>query len=164
MNFFNSECQTAGITAARFGLCDDEVGEAAYVDYDNETVWIATVVNQRGVVLIFTAVDKCVIKHGEQTGRGRCDVMLTSAEHLYFVELKSARCADNAHGKSQLVSTIQFFKEHHSKRLAEFKHRKAFLCNNKKRARFVVIDNEEQTRFFREYGFRLDLQNEVLMV
>jgi len=28
----------------------------------------------------------------------------------------------------------------------------------------VVIDNEEQKRFFREHSFRLDLQNEVLVV
>lgn len=163
MNFFNSDCQTAGITAARFGLCDDEAGDVAYVDEQNEADWIATVINNQGVVLTFTAVDKCVIKDGEQSGRGRCDAMLTSTEHLYFVELKSADRADNAHGKSQLVSTIEFFKERHGDRLAEFRHRKAFLCNNKKRP-FIVMDNEEQKRFFREYGFRLDLQNEVLIV
>lgn len=163
MNFFKPECQTTGITSACFGLCDDEVGQVAYVDYQNKAVWIATVENKRGVVLTFTAVDKCVIKDHEQTGRGRCDGMLTSVEHLYFVELKSAKCANNAHGKKQLVSTIQFFKEHHGERLAEFRHRKVFLCNNKKRA-FVVIDNEEQKRFVRDHGFRLDLQNEVLIL
>lgn len=163
MNFFNPECQTTGITAARFGLCDDESGAAAHVDYQNEAVWIATVENRRGITLTFTAIDKCVIADDEQTGRGRCDAMLTSTDHLYFVELKSAKCADTAHGKEQLVSTIQFFKEHHGERLAGFRHRKAFLCNKKKRA-FVVIDNEEQKRFFRDHGFRLDLQNEVLVV
>ena len=163
MNFFNPECQTAGITTARFGLCDDKPGEVAYVDYQNDKAWIATVVNNQGIELTFTAVDKCVIKDGEQTGRGRCDGMLTSVEHLYFVELKSAKLATNTEGKEQLVSTIQFFKQHHSQSLAGFRCRKAFFCNNKKRP-FVVIDNEEQKRFFRDYGFRLDMQNEVLMV
>ena len=163
MNFFKPECQTPGITATRFGLCDDEVGGPAYADHQNEAAWIATVDNGRGVALTFTAVDKCVINDDEEKGRGRCDAMLTSEEHLFFVELKSAECADNAHGKKQLISTIEFFREHHGQRLEKFRHRKAYLCNNKKRA-FIVLDNEEQKRFFREYGFRLDLQNTVLVV
>lgn len=164
MNFFNTACQKGGITESLFGLCDDQAGGPAYVDFaNNNDNWVATVINNSGLTLVFTAIDKCVLNDNDEKGRGRCDAMLTSSEHLYFVELKSAKKSTISHGKAQLASTIQFFLKHHLPAYSNYRHRKAFLCNNRKNSRFIVIDNEEQKRFYREHGFRLDIQNQVLV-
>jgi len=74
-----------------FGLCDDQQGSIAYTNLDDPNKWIATVKNDRSTRLIFTAIDKCIIKDNEQIGMGRCDCMLTSEEHILFVELKDQR-------------------------------------------------------------------------
>ena len=89
-------------------------------------------------------------------GRGRCDAMLTSDELLYLAELKDRGSSSwRADAIEQLKSTIEFLRQHHD--LTPFRHKKAFACN-KKRQSFQQIDHEERLRFFRTYGFRLDLQ------
>jgi hypothetical protein len=75
MNFFNAACQEPSINNTLFGLCDDQNGGKAYTNVDDPTKWIATVKNDDSKTLIFTAIDKCVIKDNEEVGRGRCDGM-----------------------------------------------------------------------------------------
>jgi hypothetical protein len=124
--------------------------------------WIATVKNKRGVRLLFTAVDKCIIQDHEYPGRGRCDGMLTSEEHLYLIELKDSDWATQTSAKEQLISTIQFLREHHPGIIRKYRHRKAFVCNKKRP--FYVMAKEENLFFFRTYEFRLDVQAEVVVV
>jgi len=47
-------------------------------DSENKDKWTATVENSNGLTLIFTAVDKDVIKDDEYPDYKRCDGMLTS--------------------------------------------------------------------------------------
>lgn len=161
INFFEPTCQEQGITNALFGLCDDQNGKKAYTNVINPTKWIATVKNDNNKNLLFTAIDKCIIKDNEQIGRGRCDGMLTSDEHLYFVELKNANSPWQTDAIEQLESTIQFFKTNHN--IDAYRYKKAFACN-KKKEKFRVIDNEFNIRFYRTYGFRIDIQAEILVV
>ncbi len=162
MNFFDTQCQEPPIRHTLFGLCDDENGQKAYSNVDNPNSWIATVKNDKRKTLVFTAIDKCVIKDGEEVGRGRCDAMLTSDEHLYFVELKNMMANWQTDAVQQLISTIHLFAKHHN--VKDFRHRKAFACNRKHR-KFVEIDNERNIRFRNEnYGFRLDIQADVVVV
>jgi len=163
MDFFETTCQEPTIDESIFGLCDDQNGAKAYTNIDDQTKWIATVRNDCNKRLTFTAIDKCVLKDEEEPDRGRCDGMLTSAEHehLYFVELKNERKQWIKDAIEQLESTIQFFIDYHD--INVFKHKKAFACNNKHR-HFQEIDNELNLRFFRTYRVRIDVQTEIIIV
>lgn len=161
MDFFDSACQEPPIQEKLFGICDDGTSEKAYTDVLDPSKWIAKVKNEKQIELIFTAVDKCIIKDNEEKGRGRCDGMLTSDEHLYFIELKDELKNWKTDAIEQLESTISFFNQHHD--LSKYRHKKAFACNKKRKA-FQVIDNEQNKRFFRQYGFRIDAQAEIIIV
>jgi len=161
MDFYNSACQEPLINEKLFGICDDENGEKAYVDTNDSSKWIASVKNNNEKKLIFTAVDKCIIKDNEQEGRGRCDGMLTSPSHLYFIELKNETRGWISDAIEQLESTIKFFIENHD--ISIYRHKKAFACNKKHRP-FRVVNNEQNKRFFREYGFRIDVQAEIIVI
>ncbi|GAL85567.1 hypothetical protein MYP_2796 [Sporocytophaga myxococcoides] len=165
MNFFDKTCQEPPINHVKFGICDDEGGGKAYTDLTDEAKWIATIVNENELSLTFTAIDKCVIKDGEETGRGRCDGMLTSSNHLYLMELKCVKKGGEwkQGAIEQLVSTIQFLYEYHEEEVVKFRHKKAFACN-KRVPRFQEIDNEYNKWFWRTYGFRIDVQAEIIVV
>lgn len=165
MNFFDPNCQQGPYTATTFGLCDPENGGVAYVDAAsrNQQQWIATVENPSQQAVTFTAIDKCVIQDGDEPGRGRCDGMLTTQHLLYLVELKDQRKVWQTHAIEQLESTIQFLLAAHPDVSGRFRHKKAFACN-KKHPAFVSVDHDEQQRFYKSYGFRLDLQATVVVV
>ena len=164
MDFFDIDCQEPVINESLFGLCDDESGLKAYTNTDDQTKWIATVKNDNNKDLIFTAIDKCVINDGEEPDRDRCDGMLISAdnEHLFFVELKNQGSKGwLPKAKKQLKSTIQFFIEHHD--VTVYKHKKVFACNKKDR-HFQVVSQEENLLFYNTYGFRIDVQADIIIV
>lgn len=147
-----------------FGICDDEDGNKAYTNLNNIDSWVATVENNEKVELTFTAIDNCLFPNDEFTGRKRCDGMLTSEKHLYFIELKDWKQGGwLTHAIKQLGSTIDSFVESHPAELDKYQHKKAFACN-KRSNRFIVIDHERKLTFFRRYKFRLDVQSKVLVV
>jgi hypothetical protein len=160
MDFFDVACQEPPLQHTLFGICDDQNGGNAFTDITDPSKWVATVKNDNGKTLVFTAVDKCVIKDHEEIGRGRCDGMLTSDTLLYLVELKEALPPWQTGAVDQLISTIHFLNERHD--ISAFKHKKAFACN-KKRPRFQQIDNEFNLAFYRKYGFRIDIQAEIII-
>lgn len=165
MNFLDVQCQTGPFEHERFGLCDNASRPVAYADPESEETWIATVKNPDGKAVLFTAIDKCVIKDTEENNRGRCDCMLTTDRQLYLVELKerSGREWKN-HAIEQLESTIQFLQvTHGAEYLDSFSPKKAFVCNRKKKP-FVTIETDKKQHFFRTYDFILDIQTTVLIV
>lgn len=161
LDFFRKDCQNPSINASSFGLCDNQDGSRAYPDTANSETWIAEVKNNNNLDIIFTAVDKCVLQDNEHKGRGRCDGMLTTANHLYLVELKDKEPPWQSEAIAQLDSTIQFLFDNHD--ISRFKIRKAFACN-KKRDKFVVIDNEYNKAFFHRTTFRIDIQAEIVVI
>lgn len=160
MNFFDASWELP-LNNSKFGLCDDENGAKAYTNTDEPSKWIATVQNGSNSKLVFTAIDKCVIKDNEQRLKGRCDGMLTSKEHIYFIELKNKSKGWLTEAIGQLESTIELFIASHDIKI--FKHRKAFACN-KQHQHFQEIDNEFNLMFFRKYGVRIDIQAEIIIV
>lgn len=161
LNFLENNCRENARKDLLFGLCDDQDGKKAYSNVDAPAKWIATVKNENAVELVFTPIDKCIIQDYEYTGRGRCDGMLTSSEHLFFVELKNEAKGWITDAIEQLESTIEFFKENHD--INAFRHKKAFACNKKHR-HFQEIDNETNLAFFRKHKVRIDLQAEIIVV
>ena len=161
VDFLSGACQEPVIQAVEFGLCDDQNGTHAYTDTTRPDRWIATVHNRQARELVFTAVDKCLLQDTDEPGRGRCDAMLTSPEHLYFIELKDEARGWVTGAIDQLESTIRFFLASHD--TSRYRHKKAFACN-RRHGHFQEIDNERNLRFFRQYGFRLDVQAVVVVV
>ncbi|TLD47605.1 MAG: hypothetical protein FAZ92_00123 [Accumulibacter sp.] len=161
MDFFNTACQSGPFTQEKFGLCDDQNANRAYVDTTMPDKWVATVENPARMAVTFTAIDKCVIQDADEPGRGRCDGMLTTEELLYLIELKEQKTSWRQHAIDQLESSIQFLLAHHDVR--RFRHKKAFACNKKGKP-FVTVDNELMLQFFRDYGFRIDVQATLLIV
>lgn len=161
MNFFDVGCQEPVIAERSFGLCDGGDHRHAYSDINDPDLWVATVINDQQLQITFTAIDKCVIQGDEEQGRGRCDCMLTSALHIFFVELKVQRENWVTHAIDQLESTVQFFLANHD--LTKFKHKKAFACN-RKHPHFYCIDHERKMRFWNSYKVKLDVQSRILVV
>ena len=163
-NFFDSKCQQIHVNKNSFGLRDDEDGTPAYIIEIDKDSWQAEVINNAGYDIIFTAIDKCIVKDHEYKGRGRCEGMLTTEKHLYLVELKDRKNLSSGEMLDQLKSTIRFLKEFHTEKLELFTHKKVFGCNSRKKGNFFVIDNELQKSFKNEYGFRIDIQTNIVIV
>lgn len=161
LNFFREDCQYAPITAATFGLCDDQDGGKAYPHLHDPVKWIATVVNQRQLAVTFTAIDKCVLHDDDLRGTGRCDGMLTTQEHLYLVELKDMDHHWISDTIKQLLDTVDLLRDNHN--IQGYKYRKVFAAN-RRRPHFAEVDHALNLRVFRETGFRIDVQARVLVV
>jgi hypothetical protein len=161
LDFFNISCQYPTINETTFGLCDNEDGTKAYPDFSHPETWISQVKNDTKLDIVFTAIDKCVIHDNQYPNRGRCDVMLTTNKHLYLVELKNQKPPWQSHAIGQLKSTIKFLLDNHD--ISKYKKKKVFACN-KKKEKFVSFDNEENLKLFRETGFRIDIQANVLII
>lgn len=159
-NFFETECQEDGRTATIFGICDDENGEKAYTDLADSNKWIAIVKNDIQKNVAFTAIDNCIeiLKKGTNDQESTCDGMLIFEETIYLVELKDQKANWINKAIQQLENTIKIILENHD--LTDFKYRKAFACN-KNHPRFATIDHERNKRFFKEYGFRIDVQAKI---
>lgn len=160
VNFQVAACQEA-LNNSLFGLCDDNNGTKAYTDTLHPHNWIATVRNDSQKEIIFTAIDKCVIQDNEYPGCGRCDGMLSTDEHICFVELKDQAKGWISDAIEQLEATIQFFTEAND--ITTFRHKKAFACN-KQHKHFQEIDNELNRRFFRQYKVRIDVQADIIIL
>lgn len=161
LDFFRENCQHPSINESSFGLCDNQDGTRAYPDTANSETWIAEVKNENNLKIVFTAIDKCVHQDNEHVGRGRCDGMLTTDNHLYLVELKDKEPPWQSFAIEQLESTIQFIVDNHD--ISQYRIRKAFACN-KKRDKFVVIDNEYNRAFYRRTTFRIDIQAKIVVI
>lgn len=161
INFYEASCQEPALTNALFGLCDDMTGAKAYTSTTEISKWIATVKNDNNKSLVFTAIDKCIIKDYEYPSQGRCDGMLTSDVHIYFIELKDQTKGWISDAVEQLKSTVELFISSHDINI--YKHKKAFACN-KQRPHFQETDNEFNLRFFRKYKVRIDVQAEIIVV
>lgn len=164
MDFFKAQCQSGPFTLEQFGVCDDQAGQAAYVDTSEENAeqWIATVENKSQVPVTFTAIDKCVIQDADAIRRGRCDAMLTTGNSLFLLELKDQRRDWRQHAYEQLESTIQFLFKAHPVEIQQFSIKKAFACN-RRHPSFVVQEQELKRRFL-NHGFRVDTQATVVVV
>lgn len=159
INFFDPNCQEAPRSEREFGIC--EGNPIAYTTTTNSDAWIAKVENNSGLPVVLTSIDGCVIKGNELSGQRRCDCMLTTERHLYFLELKEELRNWKSGAIEQLISTIKIFLENHNE--LNFRHKKAFACNRKS-PRFQEIDHELNYQIFRKYGFRIDAQAKVVLI
>jgi len=158
-NFFETDCQEPSRTNALFGICDDKNEEKAYTNIVDSSKWIATVKNDTQISIVFTAIDNCLNFKKEDTNdlESTCDGMLTFKETIYLVELKDKKKKWISEGIGQLENTIKIMLDNDD--LKEFKYKKAFICNKKKKfPRFNTITNERDKLFFDKNGFILHVK------
>lgn len=156
MNFFNSAFQTT-IAERRFGLCDDANGTPAYVDVDacRQKIWNAVVENPKALDLIFTAIDNAVITSAQQSGKGRCDGMLTHDQNfLAFIELKTGARDWISDAIHQLSDTIVSFREAHPTEMQRFHFKRAYACN-RRHPNFDHSNKAKRKQFFLTHRVRL---------
>jgi len=161
LDFLNSPCKEHLRNEELFGLCDDQDNTRAYSDEANTDKWIARIINKNKIEVAFTPIDNCIkiFKEGTREQESTCDGMLTSKNCLYLVELKDQITGGAlSDATKQLENTMKLLLKNHD--LKSFRYKKAFACN-KSHHNFKVIDNEQNLRFFRTYGFRLDAQSEL---
>jgi len=60
----------------------------------------------------------------------------------------------------QLENTIKILLANHD--ISGYRYKKVFACN-KKHPDFTTIDNEYNKWFFKSYGFRIDVQAEIVI-
>lgn len=163
VDFFNTACKEQELTHQKFGICDDEDGRRAYTNIDNATKWIAKVNNELERKIEFTAIDNCItiLKAGTKNKESSCDGMLTFENSIFLVELKNQGTGGwlpKAIG--QLQNTISLLKLYN--RIDDFRYKKAYACN-RKHPNFQVIDVEKRRKFYKETGFRIDAQAEIVI-
>ncbi|MBK7868587.1 MAG: hypothetical protein IPJ75_17220 [Ignavibacteriales bacterium] len=159
-DFINSPCRESPRIESKFGICDDQVGTKAYTDSGDDSKWIAFVRNEDEKEITFTAIDNCLefFKNRSQEKESTCDGMLTFDDGIYFVELKTQDSNWLQKALGQLENTIILLQNHHR----NYRFKKAFACN-KRHPSFHVFDNELNKRFFKQYGFRIDINNEIII-
>lgn len=163
VDFFNNSCKEPFLSNKKFGICDDQDGTKAYTNIDQPSIWIATVINENNIEVVFTSIDNCitVLKEGTKNKESTFDGMLTFTDSVYLVELKRQRTKGwlpDAIG--QLKNTIQLLKEHHN--LDRIRYKKAYACNSK-HPHFQVLEAERKRKFFEVTGFRIDAQAKIVI-
>ncbi len=163
VDFFKADCQVI-TTEQRFGICDDaDIKEKtpAYINTDDESKWIAIVLNDSSKEIIVTAIDNCIDmfrENGEMDSR--CDVMLTCGDSLILIELKNKVSDWKSSGIEQIESTLIRLIENHEAYYYSFKKRKAYVAN-RRHPRFQVVENALMRRFSTQYKIWLDIQGTI---
>ena len=161
-DFSKPECRRTTIEPL-FGLCDDDDKLPAYIDIENDAIWIATVINVRQKEITFTAIDNCIEVFRENGDiESRCDVMLTSDICLYLVELKNKVSDWRSEGIDQLEATITTLKNADSAFYFSFRKRKAYVAN-RRHPHFVKAQTDVMERFRDVHRIRLYLEATILI-
>lgn len=159
INFFEAKCKNT-TKESLFGLCDNEDGSPAYLDFSDKIKWNASVNNSvPSKELVFIAIDNCIeILRENSEMDNRCDCLLTYPDNIIFVELKNKGSDWIGEGMNQLDVTIKNFDSNHG--LSDYKHKRAFIAN-KKHPNFHVIDVEKKRKFWDKYRVRLNIDSVI---
>ena len=162
IDFFKIECQET-TSEKKFGLHDAENSIPAEIKLSDEITWNATVVNNEGKPVLFTAIDNCIEvfkENGEMDSR--CDCMLSYDSTLLLVELKNKRGSWQAEGLSQIENIAKKMIEEIPEYYYSFKKRKAIVANKKNLSPAFHDFNEEQRQYFMsKYKMRIQFEAEI---
>ena len=139
-----------------FWICDDPPPppSPAYLDFTDESKWIAWVDNEKRKAITFTAIDHCIdIKRPNGETESSCDGVLQYDTTLVFVELKD-RDSKGWLGKArnQLQITIDKYKTDVG--LAGYTRLYSY-ASNKQRPHFKAANNVFTEKFKDDTGFIL---------
>jgi hypothetical protein len=164
VNFFKADCQET-TNEPKFGLFDAEDKTPAKIKRIEESTWNATVLNDAGKEIIFTAIDNCVeILRANGEMDSRCDVMLRYENCLLFVELKNKRDSWQAEGLAQIEATILRMKAENEEFYFSFKKRKAIIANTKHQFPcFQDMNIEQREYFMKMHKARIQFEGEIII-
>ena len=162
IDFFKIECQET-TSEKKFGLYDAEDNTPAEIKLSDEPTWNATVVNDEGKIVLFTAIDNCIDvfkENGEKDSR--CDCMLSFDSTLLLVELKNKRGSWQAEGLAQIENIAKIMIEETPEHYYSFKKRKAIVANKKNLSPAFHDSNFEQRQYFMsKYKMRIQFEAEI---
>ena len=162
IDFFHTQWVTCRSTSShRFGIVDD--GKLAYIVSDcNEDNWDAKVSNPEGKEVQFIPIDHSIIVIEDGDERSMCDGMLYTLTHDYvsFIEIKDRGSSWMEEAIAQLSSTVELFLDNHDN-LARG-NRYAYACNPQ-HPRFAFSKKQRMQQFYNRYGFRLLVQQDIIV-
>jgi len=157
VDFFKAECRIITVELL-FGLCDKGDTSPAFIDSADQNIWIATVINDLGKTITFTAIDKCIdVFRDNGDMASRCDVMLSTDNCLYLIELKNKVSDWRSDGIEQIESIINTLKDNANDFYISFRKRKAYVAN-KRHPHFIRSEIEDMERFRDVHKIRLYLE------
>jgi hypothetical protein len=164
---FRKPACVSSSTKKKFGICDDQPPlpkGPAYIDETNGAKWIAVVVNDPPIQVLFTAIDNCIdILRPDRKMDKRCDGMLSYNETVIFVELKETDMKGAEWIKKadlQLRTTIKYFEE---ERISDsFNIKKAYIANSE-RPKFRDSQQVRMEKFEEETGYVLRIENRIIL-
>lgn len=162
--FFKTDCQEK-TSATKFGLYDAENNTPAKIILSDEHTWNATVINDAGKEILFTAIDNCIeILKDNGNMDSRCDVMLSYENNLFFVELKNKRDSWQSEGLAQIDATIIRMKAENESFYFSFKKRKAIVANTKHQFPCFQDANIAQREYFMKiHKARIQFEGEIVI-
>lgn len=132
INFLDTTCQQ--ITSEQlFGICDAPPPPyvPAYLSFDaiNKPGWIAEIINNNAIPVLFTAIDNCIsIPRPNGKEDNKCDCMLLYADTILFIELKDRHVSGwLGIARDQLIKTINHFKNNHD--VSIYANKRANIAN-----------------------------------
>lgn len=162
VNFFDSQYQSEQTKSdIEFGLYDPGDNSPA-ITTNNHLLSQAVVKNPNGNPVNFIPIDHNIIlidNNGNQLSL--CDGLLyVGNTFLAFIELKDVmrNWIDEAVG--QLENTIEIFKQNHY--YLDYRNRRAYAAN-KEHPYFNVSRKELMQQFHQKTGFRLFIQNTIIV-
>jgi len=162
IDFFKIECQET-TSEKKFGLYDAENSTPAEIKLNDEPTWNATVVNNQGKTVSFTAIDNCIDvfrENGEMDSR--CDCMLSYDSELLLVELKNKRDSWQTEGLSQIENITKIMIQEIPEYYYSFKKRKGIVANRKNQFPAFHDSNLEQRQYFMsKYKMRIQFEAEI---
>ncbi len=162
VDFFKADCQRT-TSEKKFGLYDAEDKTPAMIKLTDEPSWNATVLNNKGKPVLFTAIDNCINlfrENGEMDSR--CDCMLSYDSALLLVELKNKRDSWQAEGLAQIENIAKRMVDEIPGHYYSFKKRKAIVANRQNQFPSFHKSNAEQRQsFISKYKMRIQFEAEI---
>ncbi|MCF8425207.1 MAG: hypothetical protein K9H61_07245 [Bacteroidia bacterium] len=164
VDFFKATCQIE-TKEKKFGLFDAEDKTPTKIKLTEENTWNATVENNSGKSVLFTAIDYCIDvlrENGEMDSR--CDCMLTYDSTLLLIELKNKRDTWQAEGLDQIENIAKIIIDEIPNHYYSFKKRKAIVANRKHQFPSFYDSNVEQRQYFNsKYKMRIQFEAEIII-
>jgi len=165
INFFASELQQTS-KRKRFGICDSQPPPhiPAFLDEKDGGKWIAIVINEYQLEILFIPIDNCIeLRREDGKMDNRCDGLLSySPSTVIFIELKK-RTDGNAwikEGDNQLRQTIKHFER--TEEAISFTTKRAYIANSKK-PKFRINQTGRMEQFHRDTGYILRIENRIII-
>lgn len=148
----------------RFGICDDEPHQRAYLDMVDGQKWMAVVENVQRYEVTFTALDHCIeFNQADGKKESRCEGILTYNETIIFVEIKERSGVAKTWAKDadkQLRNSISIIES--KLNLGAFPQKKAAIANRLKR-KLNEKHSVRMKQFLEETGYVLRVNYRIIL-